>query len=111
VAPDAVGVQVGVIMTPMVTYEHPPTFYDTTKVTSAFQEIVDAYGIARCAGGRGPCTCVPQSVYGRAAPPQPHLRGEPLGHARRLGPALAAVFKGVRGRSPCVGRRCERACV
>ena len=32
---------------PLVTYEDPPTYFHTSKVTSSFQEIVHAYGIAR----------------------------------------------------------------
>lgn len=39
--------QVGTIFQPLVTYEMPPTYFATSKVTSCFQEIVDAYGIAR----------------------------------------------------------------
>ncbi|CAL8472142.1 g11684 [Coccomyxa elongata] len=38
---------VGTIFQPLVTYEMPPTYFATSKVTSCFQEIVDAYGIAR----------------------------------------------------------------
>ena len=32
--------QVGVVFTPLVTYENPPTYFRTNKVTYAFQEIV-----------------------------------------------------------------------
>lgn len=39
--------QVGTIFQPLATYEMPPTYFPTTKVTSCFQTIVDAYGIAR----------------------------------------------------------------
>ncbi|KAK9805190.1 hypothetical protein WJX72_004776 [[Myrmecia] bisecta] len=38
---------VGTIFQPLVTYEMPPTYFRTNKYTSCFQEIVDAYGIAR----------------------------------------------------------------
>jgi vacuolar-type H+-ATPase subunit I/STV1 len=34
--------QVGVIFSPLVTYENPPTYFRTNKVTYAFQEIVRA---------------------------------------------------------------------
>ena len=37
----------GVVFQPLITYEPPPTYFATGKITSAFQEIVDAYGIAR----------------------------------------------------------------
>ena len=37
----------GTIFQPLVTYEMPPTYFATDKLTSSFQEIVDAYGIAR----------------------------------------------------------------
>lgn len=37
----------GTVFQPLMTYEPPPTHFRTSKVTSAFQEIVDAYGIAR----------------------------------------------------------------
>lgn len=30
-----------------MTYESPPTYFQTSKVTNSFQEIVHAYGIAR----------------------------------------------------------------
>eukprot|EP00891_Asterochloris_glomerata_P009677 jgi/Astpho2/9677/Aster-03937 len=39
--------EVGTIFQPLLTYEMPPTYFRTDKVTHAFQEIVDAYGIAR----------------------------------------------------------------
>ena len=39
--------QVGTIFQPLATYEMPPTYFPTSKVTSCFQTIVDAYGIAR----------------------------------------------------------------
>ena len=39
--------QVGTIFQPLATYEMPPTYFPVTKVTSCFQTIVDAYGIAR----------------------------------------------------------------
>ena len=32
---------------PLMTYEQPPTYFQTTKITSCFQEIVDAYGVGR----------------------------------------------------------------
>lgn len=32
--------QVGVIYSPLATYENPPTYFRTNKVTYAFQEIV-----------------------------------------------------------------------
>ncbi|KAL4446730.1 hypothetical protein ABPG77_007974 [Micractinium sp. CCAP 211/92] len=38
---------VGTVFQPLVTYEQPPTFFQTSNKTSAFQDIVDAYGIAR----------------------------------------------------------------
>ncbi|GFR51127.1 hypothetical protein Agub_g13480 [Astrephomene gubernaculifera] len=39
--------QLNVIMQPVLTHEQPPTYYRTNKFTSAFQNIVDSYGIAR----------------------------------------------------------------
>lgn len=39
--------QVGTIFQPIHTREAPPTYFRTNKVTGSFQEIVDAYGIAR----------------------------------------------------------------
>ena len=41
--------QVGTVFQPLMTYESPPTYFKTGKVTNSFQEIVDAYGIARSA--------------------------------------------------------------
>ncbi|KAK9862645.1 hypothetical protein WJX84_005113 [Apatococcus fuscideae] len=35
------------IFQPLVTYEQPPTYFQTNKYTVCFQEIVDSYGIAR----------------------------------------------------------------
>ena len=39
--------QVGTVFQPLITYEDPPTYFATSKVTSSFQDIVDAYGIAK----------------------------------------------------------------
>ncbi|CAI9103744.1 OLC1v1002283C2 [Oldenlandia corymbosa var. corymbosa] len=39
--------QVGAIFRVLHTREAPPTYFQTNKVTSAFQEIVDAYGVAK----------------------------------------------------------------
>ncbi|KAI4342396.1 hypothetical protein MLD38_027032 [Melastoma candidum] len=39
--------QIGAILQALHTKELPPTYFRTNKVTSAFQEIVDAYGVAR----------------------------------------------------------------
>ncbi|KAG2488106.1 hypothetical protein HYH03_013255 [Edaphochlamys debaryana] len=39
--------QVGTILQPMLTHENPPTYFRTNKFTACFQNIVDAYGIAR----------------------------------------------------------------
>ncbi|KAL3539012.1 hypothetical protein ACH5RR_002378 [Cinchona calisaya] len=39
--------QVGAILRVLHTREAPPTYFRTNKVTSAFQEIVDAYGVAK----------------------------------------------------------------
>lgn len=39
--------QVETIFQPLVTYEQPPTYFQTNKYTVCFQEIVDSYGIAR----------------------------------------------------------------
>jgi V-type H+-transporting ATPase subunit a len=38
---------IGTVFQPLITYEAPPTYFETNKVTSSFQEIVHAYGIAR----------------------------------------------------------------
>lgn len=35
------------MFTPLVTYETPPTYFATDKVSYGFQCIVDAYGVAR----------------------------------------------------------------
>jgi len=40
-------VQIGTVFQPLITYEAPPTYFETNKVTNSFQEIVHAYGIAR----------------------------------------------------------------
>ncbi|GIL61594.1 hypothetical protein Vafri_16026 [Volvox africanus] len=39
--------QLHVIMQPVVTHEMPPTYFRTNKFTTAFQNIVDSYGVAR----------------------------------------------------------------
>ena len=39
--------QVSTIFQPLVTYEQPPTYFQTNKITHSFQEIVDAYGVAK----------------------------------------------------------------
>ncbi|PON62354.1 ATPase, V0 complex, subunit 116kDa [Parasponia andersonii] len=39
--------QVGIIFHPMDAVESPPTYFRTNNFTNAFQEIVDAYGVAR----------------------------------------------------------------
>ncbi|KAI9077100.1 hypothetical protein K1719_040922 [Acacia pycnantha] len=39
--------QVGIIFHPMDTAESPPTYFRTNRFTSVYQEIVDAYGVAR----------------------------------------------------------------
>ena len=39
--------QVGTVFQPLMTYEQPPTYFATDKVTGCFQEIVDAYGMGR----------------------------------------------------------------
>ncbi|XP_052200901.1 V-type proton ATPase subunit a1-like isoform X1 [Diospyros lotus] len=39
--------QVGIIFHSMDTVESPPTYFRTNRFTNAFQEIVDAYGVAR----------------------------------------------------------------
>ncbi|VVB01749.1 unnamed protein product [Arabis nemorensis] len=39
--------QVGVIFHVMQAVESPPTYFRTNKLTNAFQEIIDAYGVAR----------------------------------------------------------------
>ncbi|KAL3141717.1 hypothetical protein ABBQ32_004400 [Trebouxia sp. C0010 RCD-2024] len=38
---------VSTIFQPLVTYEAPPTYHQTNKITHSFQEIVDAYGVAK----------------------------------------------------------------
>ena len=38
---------VGAALTPLLTYDSPPTHFATDKWTSCFQAIVDAYGVAR----------------------------------------------------------------
>ncbi|WOK96663.1 V-type proton ATPase subunit a1 [Canna indica] len=39
--------QVGIIFHDMDSFESPPTYFRTNRFTNAFQEIVDAYGVAR----------------------------------------------------------------
>ena len=39
--------QVGVIFHVMDTVDSPPTYFRTNRFTSAFQEIVDAYGLVK----------------------------------------------------------------
>jgi len=46
-AAEQANAQVGTIFQPLPTSEQPPTFYLANKVQSAFQQIVEAYGIAR----------------------------------------------------------------
>lgn len=36
--------QMGTVFQPMLTYEPPPTYFNVSKFTTAFQDIVDAYG-------------------------------------------------------------------
>lgn len=43
--------QMGTVFQPLLTYEPPPTYFNTSKYTESFQGIVDAYGEA--GWGRG----------------------------------------------------------
>jgi V-type H+-transporting ATPase subunit a len=43
----AAGAAAGAVLQPVLTYDAPPTYFRTGKTTRAFQDIVDAYGIAR----------------------------------------------------------------
>ncbi len=47
------------MFTPLVTYETPPTYFATDKVSYGFQCIVDAYGVARCRSSRPPAAITP----------------------------------------------------
>ena len=49
--------QVGTVFQPLMTYEAPPTYFSTGKLTDSFQNIVDAYGMARCFT-RSSCACL-----------------------------------------------------
>ena len=39
--------QVPTIFNELRTHEAPPTFFQTNKITAVFQDIVEAYGVAR----------------------------------------------------------------
>lgn len=54
--------QVGTIFQPLATYEMPPTYFPVSKVTSCFQTIVDAYGIARYREAN-PAVGIPPSLW------------------------------------------------
>lgn len=61
------------VLQPMVTYEPPPTYHETSKFTSAFQDIVDAYGAQR--GGVGGGTG--GRVHARSSTTHPAPSGPP----------------------------------
>ena len=79
---EAVLTQVGTIFQPLATYEMPPTYFPTSKVTSCFQTIVDAYGIARYREANPAVCALPlESVLNlsaaSAAPSRSCLRARP----------------------------------
>ena len=74
----------GTIFQPLATYEMPPTYFPVTKVTSCFQAIVDAYGIARYREANPAVGCWPDQwplassvtcVPSQACPAKPAVQG------------------------------------
>lgn len=96
--------QVGTIFQPLATYEMPPTYFPTSKVTSCFQTIVDAYGIARYREAN-PAVGLP-SLW--VSPHQRHLQapGKAQMHARapsvNIWQVRASLVRARFSKVPCI---------